>query len=401
MNAMLKFTGVAVSSGVAIGEALVMTGEGFRIPRQFVTRDAVDAELERLDAAFEASSAEIAANRDNVTRQLGPRLGAIFEAHLQMLGDPALRKEVDGHVREQRNSPEYAVSQVLRRYAKVFEALPDKQFAERAADIIDLEKRLLRNLLGQSREELAELSSPVLVLAHNLTPSETANLDRRFVLGFVTEIGGVGSHTAIVAQGMEIPAVVGVGSFLTDVSGGDQIIIDGNAGLVIVRPDEATLARYRQEAESDRTLAARLESLRDMPAETIDGVRIDLLGNIEFPHEVTQCHERGSNGIGLYRTEFLYLGSDEEPTEETHYNAYRQVVDSMGDRPVVIRTLDLGADKMKQLPQPEDERNPCLGLRSIRWRSTYGFADGSAWTPLGGAITCWRSVGSPIKATCT
>ncbi|MGE0608061.1 MAG: phosphoenolpyruvate--protein phosphotransferase [Pirellulales bacterium] len=366
MNPMLKFTGVAVSAGVAIGEALVLTGEGFRIPRQFVSRDAVDAELQRLDAAFRASAREITENRDNIAQQLGPRLGAIFDAHLQMLDDPALRSEIDQHVRERRNSPEYAVSQVLRRYVKVFRTLPDKQFAARADDILDLEKRLMRNLLGQKREELSELTSPVLVLAHNLTPSETASLNRQFVLGFVTEIGGVGSHTAIVAQGMEIPAVVGVGSFLTDVSGGDQVIIDGNAGLVIVCPDEPTLERYRQEAESDRTLAARLQSLRDLPAETADGTRIDLLGNIEFPQEVKQCCERGSDGIGLYRTEFLYLGTDEEPTEETHYNAYRQVIDAMGGRPVVIRTLDLGADKMRQLPQPEDEHNPCLGLRSIR-----------------------------------
>jgi phosphotransferase system enzyme I (PtsI) len=225
---------------------------------------------------------------------------------------------------------------------------------------------LLRNLLGLRREEISELTSPVLVLAHNLTPSETANLDKRFVRGFVTEVGGPGSHTAIVAQGLEIPAVVGTGSFLTDVSGGDLVIIDGDQGLVILNPDEETVARYRHEVEEHRTLAVKLEALRNLPAETLDGVRIQLLANIEFPHEAAVCQERGCDGIGLYRTEFLYLGTSTEPTEEDHYQAYLEVLRVMGNKPVVIRTLDLGADKMAHLPKPEDEANPVLGLRSIR-----------------------------------
>jgi phosphotransferase system enzyme I (PtsI) len=363
---MQKLHGIAVSPGVAIGEALVMDHEGFRIPRKFLARDAVDAEMDRLKAAFDASAVEIARNRDEVARQLGAQYAAIFTAHLQMLDDPQLRGEIERQVRDKHRSPEYAVSQVLRRYLKVFQALTNTPFAERANDIIDIERRLLRHLLGQGREELSGLTSAVLVLAHNLTPSETASLDRRFVGGFVTEIGGPGSHTAIVAQGLEIPAVVGVGSFMTDVSGGDLVIIDGDQGLVIVQPDEATLEMYRAEAQQHRDLALRLVSLRDLPAETADGTRIELLGNIEFPREAQQCLDRGSDGIGLYRTEFLYLGSEAEPTEETHYAAYRAVQQSVGDRPVVIRTLDLGADKMRGLPGPEDERNPYLGLRSIR-----------------------------------
>jgi phosphotransferase system enzyme I (PtsI) len=205
----------------------------------------------------------------------------------------------------------------------------------------------------------------VLVLAHNLTPSETANLDRRFVRGFVTEIGGAGSHTAIVAEALEIPAVVGTGPFLSDVSGGDVVIIDGDQGLVILHPDEETIARYRHEVEERRTMTARLESLRDLPAETADGVRIQLLGNIEFPHEVAHCIERGADGIGLYRTEFLYLGAEVEPDEEAHYRAYSEVLQAMGRHPVVIRTLDLGADKLLD-HAADEERNPFLGLRSIR-----------------------------------
>jgi phosphotransferase system enzyme I (PtsI) len=210
------------------------------------------------------------------------------------------------------------------------------------------------------------LTSPVVVLAHNLTPSETANLDRKLVRGFVTEVGGGGSHTAIVAEAMEIPAVVGTGPFLTDVSGGDLIIIDGNNGLVILQPDEETIARYRHEVEQQKSLAARLVELRNLHAVTQCGERIKIYGNIEFPYEVEHCQDRGSDGVGLYRTEFLYLTTDREPTEEDHYNAYAQVVRALPDRPVTIRTLDLGADKLNRQSTPAEERNPCLGLRSIR-----------------------------------
>jgi phosphotransferase system enzyme I (PtsI) len=363
---MQKLQGIAVSPGVAIGEALVMDNEGFRIPRRFVTRDTVVDELERLDKAIAAAAAEIAHHRETVSAELGEKYGAIFEAHLQMLQDAHLRGELDEMIRQRHYSPEYAVSRTLRRYAQVFQRLEASYLAERANDIFDIEKRLLRHLLGRRREGIAHLSSPVLVLAHNLTPSETANLDRRFVMGFVTEIGGPGSHTAIVAEALEIPAVVGTGPFLTEVSGGDQVIIDGDKGLVILQPDEETLARYRHEAEEIRTQAAKLEPLRDLPAETRDGVRIQVLGNIEFPYEVDHCFDRGADGVGLYRTEFLYLGSETEPTEEVHYQAYSRVVEVMAGKPVVIRTFDLGADKLPSAPKPDDERNPCLGLRSIR-----------------------------------
>jgi phosphotransferase system enzyme I (PtsI) len=363
---MQKLQGIAVSPGVAIGEALVMDTEGFRIPRRFVSRDAVEDELERLDKAIRAASTEIASHRETVANELGEKYGGIFEAHLQMLQDSRLRRELEEMIRHRHYSPEYAVSRTLRRYAQVFQRLESSHLAERANDIFDIEKRMLRHLLGRRREGISHLTSPVLVLAHNLTPSETANLDRQFVRGFVTEVGGPGGHTAIVAEALEIPAVVGTGPFLAEVSGGDLVIIDGDKGLVILQPDEETLARYRHEVEEIRTLAARLESLRDVPCETADGLRVQLYGNIEFPYEVEHCLDRGADGVGLYRTEFLYLGAETEPTEETHFQAYQQVVHAMGDRPVTIRTFDLGADKLPHLPPPEDERNPCLGLRSIR-----------------------------------
>ncbi|HKD38614.1 MAG TPA: phosphoenolpyruvate--protein phosphotransferase, partial [Pirellulales bacterium] len=363
---MQRLQGIAVSPGVAIGEALVMDSEGFRIPRRFVARDAVIDELDRLDKAVAAAGIEIETNRDAIARELGSQPAGIFDAHLQMLRDPKLREELDSMVRDRHYSPEYAVSRTLRRYAKVFQTLQSSFLADRAGDIFDIEKRLLRNLLGRRRGELSQLTSPVVILAHNLTPSETANLNREFVLGFVTEVGGPGSHTAIVAEALELPAVVGTGPFLSDVAGGDLVIIDGDQGVVIIQPDADTVAQYRAQVERQRTAALQLSSLRDLPAQTADGVLIRLLGNIEFPHEVAHCVERGADGIGLYRTEFLYLTSDTEPTEEDHFHAYSGVLRAMGDRPVVVRTLDLGADKLTADATGDDERNPFLGLRSIR-----------------------------------
>jgi phosphotransferase system enzyme I (PtsI) len=364
-QSMQVLQGIAVSPGVAIGEALVMGHEGFRIPRRFVARDAVEDELDRLDRAIAAAGDEIQRNRDAVSGELGEQYAAIFDAHLRMLRDARLRSEIETLITQRHYSPEYAVSRSLRRYAKVFQSLETSYLAERVHDIYDIEKRLLRHLLGRRREEISHLTSPVVILAHNLTPSETANLDRTFVQGFVTEIGGPGSHTAIVAAGMEIPAVVGTGPFLTDVSGGDLVIIDGDHGQVILQPDEEAIARYRHEAEEHRTLAARLETLRDLPADTADGTHVDIYGNIEFPYEVKSCVERGSGGVGLYRTEFLYLGRETPPTEEDHYEAYAEVIRAMGELPVVIRTLDLGVDKLDE-PSANTEANPCLGLRSIR-----------------------------------
>jgi phosphotransferase system enzyme I (PtsI) len=363
---MERLQGIAVSPGVAIGEVLVMDNEGFRIPRRFLPRDAVEDELERLDGAIRAATAEIERNRDRVRAQLGDDYAAIFAAHIQMLNDRRLRGELEEMIRQRHYSPEYSVSRALRRYVKVFQSLEGDNLAERASDIFDIEKRLLRHLFGRRREELGHLQSEVLVLAHNLTPSETSNLNPKYVRGFVTEIGGPGSHTAIVAEALGIPAVVGIGPFLADVSGGETAIIDGYLGLVILHPDEETLARYRHEVVQHRTFAAKLETLRDLPAETADGVRIELLGNIEFPYEVEQCQKRGALGIGLYRTEFLFLSGDHEPTEQEQAAAYSAVASAMKGLPVVLRTLDLGADKLPGMAFPEDERNPFLGLRSIR-----------------------------------
>ena len=292
--------------------------------------------------------------------------GAIFAAHLQIVRDAKLRGEIETLVRQRNYSPEYAVSRTLGRYAKTFQAAENARLAERAEDIFDLEKRLLRNLLGQRREAISQITSQVIVLANSLTPSETANLDPQLVLAFATEIGGLGSHTAIVAEAQGIPAVVGAGAFLTEVSGGETVIVDGDKGCVILQPDEETLARYRHEEVQNRNLAEKLEGIRDLPAETTDGVRIDLRANIEFPQEAPMCLARGASGIGLFRSEFLYLVADQDPDEERQFQAYAEVVRAMQGRPVVIRTLDLGADKTRGISKNEAERNPFLGLRSIR-----------------------------------
>lgn len=365
---MLVKRGIAVSPGIVTGSALVLGTEDFRIPQHFVNVDAVESEIARFHMALDAVWQEIAENEHLASEQLGEQYGAIFGAHLQLARDPKLINEIEELIRDKCFSPEFAASRVLRRHAKVFQNLGNQYLAERAADIFDLEKRILRHLLGERREELAHLTAPVIVLAHNLTPSETARLDKKFVLGFATEVGGHASHTAILAGALEIPAVVGIGQFLSDVSGADTVIIDGNHGEVTIDPDRATLDRYQASERQFRSVAQRLESLRPLRAETQDGVRIQLMGNIEFPEEVDHCTQRGADGVGLYRTEFLYLEADREPTEEDHYEAYCRVISAFEGHPVVIRTLDLGADKMPGsfMQMPPERINPALGLRSIR-----------------------------------
>ena len=365
---MLVRRGIAVSPGVAIGRALVFSAEGFRIPQNFVSVDAVEAEIARFHVALGKVHSEIERYQQLARDQLGEQYSAIFGAHLQMARDAKLIQEIESLIRDKCYSPEFASSRVLRRYAKVFQNLDSHYLAERADDIFDLEKRILRHLLGKRREGVRNLTAPVLVLAHNLTPSETAGLNRQFVLGFATEVGGAASHTAILAGALEIPAVVGVGYFLSDVTGGETVIIDGNHGEVIVDPDESTLAEYRDSAQRFRIVEARRESLLRLPAVTKDGERIRILGNIEFPEEVEHCTQRGAEGVGLYRTEFLYLEAGSNPTEEDHFEAYRRVISAFPDGPVIIRTLDLGADKVPsavaELRSPA--ANPALCLRSIR-----------------------------------
>jgi phosphotransferase system enzyme I (PtsI) len=359
--------GIAVSPGVAIGPAIVLDTESFRIPRRFVESDGVVNELDRLHAALDASATELTENQEAITQKLGPQYGAVFGAHALLVRDPTLFHEFEKLIKGQGFAAEYSVSRVIRRHAKTLEGMDQAHFAARAADLYDIEKTILRNLLGHGREELNHLTEPVIVLAHDLTPGETASLDTSKVFAFATEAGGRTSHTAIMAGALEIPAVVGLGRFTNDISGGETVIVDGNHGVVILDPDPETIERYRATLSNLRSFASRLDELRSLPAETKDGVRITLMGNIEFPQEAEHCIDRGADGVGLYRTEFLYLNRQSDPTEEEHLEAYRGVLNALGSKPVVIRTLDLGADKFAmRLGSHAEERNPCLGLRSVR-----------------------------------
>ena len=360
--------GIAVSPGVAIGPAFVLGIEDFRIPNELVCVDAVDSEIQRFRAALERVAQEISANEKLAAEHLGNEYAAIFNAHLMLIQDPKLVHQIEERIQDLHQSPEYACGRVLGKYAHDLQTLGNEYLAQRATDIFDLERSLLRHLLGEEREELAHLRAPVIVLAHNLTPSETAALNRQYVHGFVTEVGGRTSHTAILAGALEIPAIVGVGTFLTDVSGGEQVIVDGDEGRVIINPDEETLARYEEKRARDLSQSEKLEALGVEPATTSDGVRILVMGNIEFPEEADHCRHRGADGIGLYRTEFLYLGTSLERSEEDHYRAYRRVVETFPDSPVVIRTLDVGADKIPGVMKHvfDESQNRELGMRSIR-----------------------------------
>jgi len=364
---MLIRRGIAVSPGVAIAPAMLLGIENFRIPQRLISTTAVPGELSRFHAAMEAVRQEIQDNEELARERLGDQYAAIFSAHLMMARDLHLISEIEGRI-QGHQSAEYAASQVLRQYSRRLQDLGGQYLSDRSVDISDLEKRLLRLLLGEQREELSQLTSPIILLANNLTPSETANIDRRFVLGFATEVGGYTSHTAILAGALEIPAVVGVGKFLDDVSGAETVIIDGSQGVIIIDPDDITLVKYRNMEVRFRNHERRLHSQRELPCETQDGVSISVMGNIEFPTEAEPCREKGAAGVGLYRTEFLYLESNREPTEEDHYRAYCQVLKAFPEQPVVIRTLDLGSDKLPSSLRGEYSAsvNPALSIRSIR-----------------------------------
>jgi phosphotransferase system enzyme I (PtsI) len=359
--------GIAVSPGVAIAPAVVLDSEQFRIPRRGIEAGEVEAELARFQKAVERAQEEIGELRDRVTSDVGEKLGAIFDVQDALLSDPRLLEEVREFIEREHYAPEYAVSQVVRGYAKKILALPNRYMSERVADVWDVEKRLLRNLIGAKRENLNELTEPVIVIAHDLTPSQTAGLDRSKVLAFATDVGGRTSHTTIVARAMGIPAVVGLQSITADISGGDTVIVDGNRGLVVADPDDPTIHRFREAEQRFHRMEEELGHLRDLPAVTQDGHEVRLWGNIEFPHEVAACIERGATGIGLYRTEFLYLDREEEPSEEDHFQAYAEAIEACQGRPLTIRTCDLGADKFTHLSDDYDERNPFLGFRSIRF----------------------------------
>ena len=358
--------GTPVSPGVAIGSAFVMESEGARIARKFVMANEIEYELERFKNALERSCAEI----DDLAQSLKSKIDDfdsatdIFQIHLHILKDPELEKQITRLVRNKLFTPEYAVSQVLRRYVKRLEATGDAYLIQRVRDFDDIEQRLIRNLLGERREDLAHLQEPVLVIARDLTPSQTVSFDPKHVLAMATDAGGRTSHTAIIARAMQIPAVVGVTDLSASVSGGDTVIIDGGRGVVIVDPDDATIKRYQLRSRSLEVIEEKIAAeVCNLPAITRDGRRVSLEANIEFPQEIHHIARQGAEGVGLYRTEFLYHAMDNPPSEEDHFQAYLEALRLLGDRPMTIRVLDLGADKFSM---GLEERNPFLGCRSMR-----------------------------------
>ncbi len=367
--------GIGVSPGIAIGPALVLDTEGVRIPHRTVPPAQVGTEIARLRRALDETAADARDTRERMTTKLGPALGNIYAAQQSMIEDRVVRTQIEARIQAQNYSAEYAVSRVIRDFVKRLEEAGARfgdqgavEARRRATEFIDLERQVLAALLGHPTDPFGNLTEPVVVLATDLMPSDTAAFTPRTVRAFATESGGPTSHTAILAGALEIPAVVGINRFLTDVSGGDTVIIDGDEGLLILDPDEETIARY--EAKRAELLARpdRYEHLRDKPSVTDDGVPIRLLGNIELAQEAFHCLDRGAEGVGLYRTEFLYLNKTTHPTEEEHYAAYTSVLQALGPtRPVVIRTLDLGADKFSSVSGAvSGEKNPFLGLRSVR-----------------------------------
>lgn len=297
----------------------------------------------------------------------GRDTAAVFRWHIGVLTDARLRGEIESLIKKKRHSAAYATSTVMRHQQQRFLQMSDPLLAERVRDVQDIERRLLRHILGEAREDLAHLTLPVVLVAHDLTPSQTANLASTRVVGLALDVGGPTSHTAILLRALGRPAVVGVNEVSTRISGGDLVIVDGTNELVIIDPDESTLAQYRAQEQSFVRLTDELDHFRDLEAVTRDGTRIQLMGNIEFPEEAAKCVEKGADGVGLYRTEFLFLERNAEPTEEEQHQAYCTAIAGSQGRPVTIRTFDLGADKYTQEKNYEPEPNPMLGLRSIRY----------------------------------
>lgn len=364
---MLTKRGIQASPGLVIGRAVVLDSRDQPVPRRNVSPSGVKRQHERLMAAIEQSAQEVDALREKTASAIGEELSKIFNSHLGMLRDPYLITQFEKAINEQHVTAEYAVYDVMRREARGFEQLKDPYFRERAKDIWDLERRILEKLIGDTRAQLANITHESILVAHDLTPSQTATLDRTRIKALVTNQGGRTSHTAILAHALGIPAIVGLEDATRVIKTGDTVIVDGGRGVVIIDPDAAKLLEYRQEIARMADVVSSLDELATLPARTKDGTDVTILGNIEFPSEIETTVAKGATGIGLYRTEFLFLAARREPSEQEQYETYLDAVMQSDGKPLTIRTLDLGADKFL----PDDmiahhEPNPFLGCRSIR-----------------------------------
>lgn len=359
--------GIPVSPGVVTSTAFVLHSDvSFNIPPSPIQDADIWKEIARFEDALTRTRAEVLGIRKKISSQIGRESSDIFNAHLMILEDRTLIEDVIAIIKEKKVNAEHAFSSVIQRYFAAFAQIDDDYLKERIADIRDIGRRILHNLYGEEAD-FHKFDKKGIIIAHDLSPSDTAMMDKEKVLAFVTEIGGPTSHTAILGRSMEIPAVVGMDQITTKVKTGDTVIVDGTRGILIINPDAQTIEEYRQKSERFTELTTELDKLRDLPAETLDGKKITLAANIEFHDEIPSVISHGADGIGLYRTEYLYMNRSDLPDEEEQFRAYNQVAEKMKPHPVIIRTLDLGGDKFLSSLDVPHEMNPFLGWRAIRF----------------------------------
>ncbi|HHV18520.1 MAG TPA: phosphoenolpyruvate--protein phosphotransferase [Thermoanaerobacterales bacterium] len=358
--------GIAASPGIEIGKAHLIKPQQVDINTEAVIEENIDGEIKRFDEAVGLSKLQLKQIKEKAEKELGADKAEIFGAHLMILEDPVFLDEIVSKIKTESITADNATSQVVKNYVEIFNNLEDEYMKERAADIKDVGERIVKNILGVSTDSFI-FSEKVIIIAKDLTPSDTAQMDKDKVLAFATDMGGRTSHTAIMARSLEIPAVVGLVDITEKVQDGDLIVIDGNKGIVSINPDETTLKEYETLKRDYMEYRRQLKELKDLPAETGDKLRrVELSANIGTPRDVKGAIENGAEGVGLYRTEFLYMDRDALPTEEEQFEAYREVIEKMAPRPIIIRTLDIGGDKkLSYLDMPE-ELNPFMGWRAIR-----------------------------------
>ncbi|MBI4846396.1 MAG: phosphoenolpyruvate--protein phosphotransferase [Candidatus Omnitrophica bacterium] len=360
-------TGIAVSPGIAIGRVFVWDSEEYTISKQIIPQKQIAIEIARFEEALIRTRTEILDIQKKISKEMGIEHAEIFDAHLLVLEDRMLIEEVINEIKREKVNVEHAFIVILKKYSDIFSKMDDEYLRERLIDIQDVGKRIIRNLLGKQREGLMELDEKVIVVATNLSPSDTALMHKEKVIAFATDMGGRTSHTAILARSLEIPAVVGLKNLMQTVKNGDIIIIDGTSGIVIINPNSAVIRKYQRERKKFLDFEKGLSKLKRLPAVTKDGKSVVVCANIEFPEELSSVIDHGAQGIGLYRTEYMYLNREDLPNEEDHFQAYKKVADCMKDGHVVIRTMDLGGDKFVSHLDIPTEMNPLMGRRAIRF----------------------------------
>ena len=359
------YKGTGASPGIALGKALVIEHSELVIEKK--TIENIDEEIQKLESAVKVSKEELTKVKEKALAELGEHEAEIFEAHLLVLEDPELIGSAISKIRDEKVNAEYALNEIKEMFVAMFESMDNEYMRERAADIKDVTNRVLRHILGIKVVDLAGLDEEVVLIAHDLTPSDTATMNKSMVLGFLTDIGGRTSHTAIMARTLEIAAVVGLNDITKKVKDGDYIVFNGDTGEVIVNPDEETKAKYASLKCEFEEYRKSLELLKGQASITIDGRHVELAGNIGSPNDVDGLIKNDAEGVGLYRTEFLYMDKEDGfPTEEEQYEAYKAVLEGMNNKPIVIRTLDIGGDKELPYFEMEAEMNPFLGYRAIR-----------------------------------